>query len=123
MRWVIADTVSPSTRVVLLAMDLRQLRLSMQAGVEDPVPLVGPRGDGRIPRDPAVLENLVGAFNGAFKTEHGEYGMVVDRRVLLPPRPRAATVATLDDGRVARRRLRGGRRRGGRRDGPVRGPG
>ncbi len=95
------DPERPYTRVVLLAMDLRQLRLSMQAGVEDPVPLVGPRGDGRIPRDPAVLENLVGAFNGAFKTEHGEYGMVVDRRVLLPPRPRAATVATLDDGRVA----------------------
>ncbi len=99
--WLRLDPERPYTRVVLLAMDLRQLRLSMQAGVEDPVPLVGPRGDGRIPRDPAVLSTLVGAFNGAFKTEHGEYGMVVDRRVLLPPRPRAATVATLDDGRVA----------------------
>lgn len=99
--WLRLDPERPYARVVLLAMDLRQLRLSMQAGVEDPVPLVGPRGDGRIPRDPAVLSTLVGAFNGAFKTEHGEYGMVVDRRVLLPPRPRAATVATLDDGRVA----------------------
>ena len=99
--WIRLDTERPYARVVLLAMDLRQLQLSMQAGVEDPVPLVGPRGDGRVPRDPAVLSRLVGAFNGAFKTEHGEYGMVVDRRVLLPPRPRAATVATLDDGRVA----------------------
>ncbi len=95
------DAERPYTRIVLLAMDMRQLRLSMQAGVEDPVPLVGPRGDGRIPRDPAVLGRVVGAFNGAFKTEHGEYGMVVDRRVLLPPHRRSATVATLDDGRVA----------------------
>jgi len=95
------DAERPYTRIVLLAMDMRQLRLAMQAGVEDPVPLVGPRGDGRIPRDPAVLGRVVGAFNGAFKTEHGEYGMVVDRRVLLPPHRRSATVATLDDGRVA----------------------
>lgn len=95
------DPERPYTRIVLLAMDMRQLRLAMQAGVEDPVPLVGPRGDGRIPRDPDVLGRVVGAFNGAFKTEHGEYGMVVDRRVLLPPHRRSATVATLDDGRVA----------------------
>lgn len=95
------DPERPYTHVVLLAMDMRQLRLAMQAGVEDPVPLVGPRGDGRIPRDPGVLGRVVGAFNGAFKTEHGAYGMVVDRRVLLPPHRRAATVATLDDGRVA----------------------
>ncbi len=95
------DAERPYTRIVLLAMDMRQLLLSMQAGVEDPVPLVGPRGDGRIPREPQVLQRVVGAFNGAFKTEHGEYGMVVDRRVLLPPHRRSATVATLDDGRVA----------------------
>lgn len=95
------DAERPYADVVLVAMDMRQLQLGMQADVEDPVPLVGPRGDGRIPRRPEVMENLVGAFNGAFKTEHGSYGMVVEGRVLLPPRAGAATVATLDDGRVA----------------------
>lgn len=93
------DRERPYSRVVLLAMDMRQLDLAMQPGVEDPIPLVGPRGDGRIPR--RQLPRVVAAFNGAFKTEHGEYGMVVNHRVLLPPRPRAATVAVLDDGRVA----------------------
>ena len=95
------DRERPYARTLIVAMDMRQLELSMQAGSEDPVPLVGPRGDGRIPRRPEVLSRVVGAFNGAFKSEHGEYGMVVDRRVLLPPRPRAATVARLADGRAA----------------------
>ena len=40
------------------------------------------------------------AFNGAFKTEHGHYGMMVHKRVLLPPVPGSATVVVLDDGRV-----------------------
>jgi hypothetical protein len=95
------DDERPYTRVLLVAMDMRQLELGMQAGVEDPVPLVGPRGDGRIPRAPGLLPRVVGAFNGAFKTEHGAYGMAVDGRVLLPPQPGAATVVTLDDGRIA----------------------
>lgn len=95
------DRERPYARTLLVAMDMRQLELAMQAGSEDPVPLVGPRGDGRIPRRPEVLSRVVAAFNGAFKTEHGEYGMVVDRRVLLPPRPRAATLARLADGRAA----------------------
>ncbi len=95
------DRERPYARVHLVAMDMRQIELGMQAGIEDPVPLVGPRGDGRIPRRPDLLGRVVGAFNGAFKTEHGAYGMVVDRRVLLPPRPRGATVASFDDGSVA----------------------
>ncbi|MBI5518375.1 MAG: hypothetical protein HY909_31680 [Deltaproteobacteria bacterium] len=95
------DRERPYARIVALAMDMRQLDLGMQAGVEDPIPVVGPRGEGRVPRDPGLLNRLVGAFNGAFKSEHGGYGMVVSRRVLLPPRPGAATVATLDDGTVA----------------------
>ena len=72
-------------------MDMRQLELDMEGGVEDPKPLTGARGAGKIPRDPKILSRVVGAFNGAFKTTHGEYGMMVHRRVLLPPKPNAAT--------------------------------
>src|SRR5258708_37997993 len=81
-------------------MGLRQLDLDMEAGVEDPEPLTGPPGAGRIPRDPAVYRRVVAAFNGAFKTDHGHYGMMVHKRVLLPPVPGSATVVVLDDGRV-----------------------
>ena len=86
------DEERPYAKVLLVAMDMRQLDLDMEAGTEDPKPLTGPHGPGRIPRDPADLTRVVAAFNGAFKTEHGNYGMMVHKRVLLPPQPGAATV-------------------------------
>jgi hypothetical protein len=95
------DDQRPDSKVVLVAMDMRQLELGMEAGTEDPKPLTGGKGPGRLPRDPAVLGRVVAAFNGAFKTEHGNYGMMVQKRVLLPPVPLAATVVTLADGRAA----------------------
>jgi hypothetical protein len=88
-------------RVLLVAMDMRQLDLAMEAGTEDPQPLTGPHGPGKIPRDPAVYPRVLAAFNGAFKSEHGRYGMMVNKRVLLPPQPGAATVVTTIDHRVA----------------------
>ncbi len=94
------DAERPYSKVLLVAMDMRQLELDMEAGVEDPEPLTGPHGNGRIPRDPATYRRVAAAFNGAFKTEHGHYGMMVHKRVLLPPVPASATVIVLDDGRV-----------------------
>lgn len=94
------DPKRPYVKVLLVAIDSRQLQLNMEGGVEDPKPLTGAHGEGRIPRDPAVLSRVVGAFNGAFKTTHGQYGMMVNRRVLLPPKPGAATVVALQDGRA-----------------------
>jgi hypothetical protein len=95
------DPERPYSTVLLVAMDTRQLDLDMEAGLEDPKPLVGPHGAGRLPRDPHVYQRVVAAFNGAFKTEHGNYGMMVKKRVLLPPQPSAASVVVLDDGRAA----------------------
>jgi hypothetical protein len=94
------DQDRPYAKVLLVAMDMRQLDLEMEAGVEDPEPLTGPPGAGRIPRDPLVYRRVVAAFNGAFKTEHGHYGMMVHKRVLLPPVPASATVIVLEDGAV-----------------------
>ncbi len=94
------DEERPYAKVLLVAMDMRQLELGMEAGVEDPKPLAGPHGSGRIPRDPQISSRVVAAFNGAFKSEHGNYGMMVNRRVLLPPQPGAATVVVTKDQRV-----------------------
>ena len=88
------------SRVLLVAMDMRQLQLGMEAGVEDPKPLSGPPGTGRLPRKPEIYKRAVAAFNGGFKTEHGAYGMMVDKRVLLPALPGGATIGTLSDGKV-----------------------
>jgi hypothetical protein len=94
------DPDRPYAKVLIVAMDMRQLELDMEAGVEDPKPLTGAHGSGKIPRDPKILNRVVGAFNGAFKTTHGEYGMMVHRRVLLPPKPAAATLVVSEDRRV-----------------------
>ncbi|HEX9295278.1 MAG TPA: hypothetical protein VF881_05570 [Polyangiaceae bacterium] len=94
------DPQRPYAQVLIVAMDMRQLELDMEAGVEDPKPLTGANGSGKIPRDPKIMNRVVGAFNGAFKTTHGEYGMMVHRRVLLPPKPGAATLIVTDDRRV-----------------------
>lgn len=94
------DPERPYSKVLLVAMDARQLELGMEGGIEDPKPLTGARGEGRIPREPKILLRAVGAFNGAFKTTHGEYGMMVNRRVLLPPKAGAATVMVRSDGRA-----------------------
>jgi hypothetical protein len=94
------DADRPYSEVMLIAMDMRQLELGMQAGFEDPKPLTGPAGDGRLPREQAVLDRVVATFNGAFKTTHGRYGMKVDERVLLPPVKGAATVIITNSGDV-----------------------
>ncbi len=94
------DEERPYVQVLLVALDMRQLDLDMEAGSEDPKPLVGAHGPGRIPRDQPTYSRIAAAFNGGFKTEHGAYGMMVNKRVLLPPMPGAATVAVLADHRV-----------------------
>jgi hypothetical protein len=99
--FVRSDIRRPYVRVKLLAMDMRQLNLHMVAGHEDPRSTTGSTGTGRIPRDPKILQGIIAAFNGAFKTEHGAYGMMVERDVLLPPKDDAATIATYDDGSVS----------------------
>lgn len=94
------DEERPYAKVLLVAMDMRQLEVGMEAGSEDPKPLTGPPGTGRVPRDPAVYTRIAAAFNGGFKTEHGNYGMMLNKRVLLPPVAGAATVILTKDGRV-----------------------
>jgi hypothetical protein len=94
------DEERPYVQVLLVALDMRQLDMEMEAGSEDPKPLVGAHGPGRIPRDQPTYSRIVAAFNGGFKTEHGAYGMMVNKRVLIPPMPGAATVAVLADHRV-----------------------
>lgn len=94
------DPARPYSKVLLIALDMRQLELGMQAGWEDPKPTTGPTGEGRLPRDPRLFQRVVATFNGAFKTTHGEYGMMVQRRVLLPPVKGGATVVVNEAGEV-----------------------
>jgi hypothetical protein len=98
-----ADPERPFARVYMTAWDPARVELRMMAGTVEPAPSTGLAGIGEVPRDAAddQVSRLVGAFNGAFQALHGEWGMVLDRMPLLPPKPYAATVAVLEDNRIA----------------------
>jgi hypothetical protein len=89
------------SRLYLIAWDPRRLDMRMVAGLRNPTSATGLRGPGIIPRDPKLLKRLVAAFNGGFQSTHGDFGMMVDRKVYAAARPYAATVARLADGSTA----------------------
>ena len=95
-----ADPERSFARVYLTVWDPRAVQLHIVAGTEEPVSATGETGKGAIPRNAETVTRLVGAFNGGFQAMHGEFGMMADGRVYLPPKPWAATVAVFEDGRV-----------------------
>jgi len=94
------DAERPYATVYVTLWDPRQVQLRIVSGTREPESATGERGTGSIPRDERTSRLLVGAFNGGFQAMHGEFGMMSEGRVYLPPKPWAATVAVFDDGRV-----------------------
>ncbi|MBM4358806.1 MAG: hypothetical protein FJ096_11945 [Deltaproteobacteria bacterium] len=87
------------TSVVFIAMwDPRLVELRMMAGVAEPKSATGATGPGTIPREPGTLRRVAAAMNAGFQALHGEFGMMGDGVVYLPPKPYAATIAQLEDG-------------------------
>ncbi|MDH5671675.1 MAG: hypothetical protein OEZ06_05960 [Myxococcales bacterium] len=89
------------TRVYYTIWDPRQVQLHIAMGTEEPESATGETGSGMIPRDSETVSRLVAGFNGGFQAMHGEFGMMSEGRVYLPPKPYAGTVAVYEDGRVA----------------------
>jgi hypothetical protein len=88
--------------IVLVRMEIAKLELHMVPGFLEPsssaeVQSVFPNL-GEIPE--ADKGRLVVAFSGGFKAVNGQYGMMVDRFVLLPPQPGLGTIIKRDDGSV-----------------------
>jgi hypothetical protein len=98
-------TVHPDARrsyaaVAVVALDLERLGLSLVAGFLEPQSSAVPNAErpGLIPAD--HFGDLVAAFNGGFKAEHGHYGMMLGGRTFLPPRKTACTVALYKSGAI-----------------------
>lgn len=89
------------SQVFVTLWDPRQVELHAMSGTVEPISATGETGPGQVPRDPHVMRRFVGAFNGGFQAIHGEFGMMAERTLYLPPKPYAATVAELDDGSTA----------------------
>jgi hypothetical protein len=95
------DPMRKVTRVYVLLWDPRLLELHTMAGTAEPKSATGATGPGLIPREPTVLRRLAAAMNAGFQALHGEFGMMSDGVIYLPPKPYGATVATLHDGSTA----------------------
>lgn len=83
----------------VFALDLSKLELQAVAGSVEPKTerrITGLTRPGMIP--PEDHGRLVAAFNGGFKVEHGQFGMMVDETVLVPPRPTSCTFGELSGG-------------------------
>jgi hypothetical protein len=89
------------SQVFVTLWDPRQVELHAMSGTVEPISATGETGPGQVPRDPQVLSRFVGGFNGGFQAIHGEFGMMAERTLYLPPKPYGATVAELDDGSTA----------------------
>lgn len=94
------------SRIIITIWDPLTVQLHTMSGTEEPKSATGETGPGLVPRIPRQVtqagdvENLVGAFNGGFQTTHGDFGMMAEGAVYVPPLPFAATVATDDAGNV-----------------------
>ncbi len=88
------------TRVYITLWDPRMVQLGIVMGTQEPESATGETGSGLIPRDETTLRHVVAGFNGGFQAVHGEFGMMAEGQVYLPPKPFAATVAVFNDGRV-----------------------
>jgi hypothetical protein len=95
------DPQRTDVRVYVTLWDPRQIELHIEAGTVEPISATGEHGPGLIPRAPEVMSRIVGAFNGGFQAQHGEYGMQANGIEYLPPKPYAATVLVLRDGSTA----------------------
>lgn len=98
--FLLVDPERPFTRVYAVVWDTRALQLRIMSGTREPESATGETAPGMVPRDPETLSRVVAGFNGGFQSLHGEFGMMSEGRVYLPPKPWAATVAVFDDGRV-----------------------
>lgn len=83
----------------VFALDLSKLSVHAVAGSVEPKsaePLPQAARPGVVPEPDR--DDLVAAFNGGFKAEHGHFGMMVDGTELLAPKPQSCTFAATRDG-------------------------
>lgn len=94
------DATHPYAVVTLLQFDGRFIRLHMVAGTAEPGGPRGVAGPGAIPAADQAGNALLAAFNGGFKYADGQYGMMANGVVYVPPQSGAATIAVTKAGQI-----------------------
>jgi len=79
--------------VTVVAIDLTRASLHLVAGTDEPESKAVPKQD-RPALVPAEHQaTLLAVFNGGWQTRHGHWGVMVDGRVFVPPKPEGCTLA------------------------------
>jgi hypothetical protein len=95
------DKKRAHSQIFVTLWDPRQVQLHAMSGTVEPKSATGETGPGLVPRRPEVMGRLLAGLNGGFQATHGEWGMMAEGIIYLPPKPYAATVAELRDGSTA----------------------
>lgn len=92
------DKARSFAAVAVVAIDLAHVALTLVPGTVEPASSALPRAKrpGVVPPD--AFADLLAAFNGGFKAEHGHFGMMLDGVTLLPPRDTSCTIGLYKDG-------------------------
>jgi hypothetical protein len=94
------DPSHPYAIVTLLQFDDRFTLLHIVGGTTEPGGPRGVHGPGIIPADNVQGNTLLAAFNGGFKYADGQYGLMTNGVVYVPPQPNAATIAITTQGKL-----------------------
>ena len=94
------DPSHPYAIVTLLQFDTRFMLLHVVAGTTEPGGPRGFPGPGMIPAADQQGNALLAAFNGGFKYADGQYGLMVNGKVYVPPVTGAATIAVTKEGKI-----------------------
>ena len=94
------DPSHPYAIVTMLQFDMRFINLHMVAGTSEPGGTLGHNGSGVIPSADQQGNALLAAFNGGFKYADGQYGMMTNSVVYVPPQNGVATIAVTKEGKI-----------------------
>jgi hypothetical protein len=94
------DPTHPYAVVTMLQFDPRFFSLHIVSGTIEPGGPRGIRGPGVIPASDTQDNALLAAFNGGFKYADGQYGLMSNGIVYVPPQPGAATIAINKKGQL-----------------------
>mgnify|MGYP001593701484 FL=1 len=94
------DRERPYVVTAVVVFNLSVTRLGYVPGTIEPASTAKFYRPGTIPMEDKQPGVLLAAFNGGFQTRHGNFGVMHDTFVLVPPRPDIATLALYHDGRI-----------------------
>jgi hypothetical protein len=95
------DPERPFSVVYAVAWDPRRVTLHPSGGSIEPKAATGETSTGLVPRDDPTIRRFVAGFNGGFQALHGEFGLLQDGRMYLPPKPWGGMFFLLRGGRAA----------------------